>query len=362
MVISPLRIGVIAQPWVPVPPTAYGGTELVIGTLCDGMAGAGHDVTLFTTGDSTCPVRRRWLFEHADPDRMGMAVLELRHVAAAYDALRDVDIVHDHTLAGLFLSETMSAAPVVATNHGPFGDDMSDLYARVSHRVPVIAISHDQARGAPPNIRVARVIHHGLDLDRYPFGAGDGDFVLFLGRMSPDKGVHTAIRAARAAGHRIVIAAKMHEPDELRYFEHQIRPLLGPDAEYLGEVGFDEKVELLSSAGALVNPIRWPEPFGLVMIESLACGTPVIGYPQGAAREIVDQGLTGYLTDTEAGLISALRGVERFSRPACRRAAELRFSADRMVTDHVAFYRDVLAGRYDESDPDGDDQTDQNAA
>jgi len=342
--VSPkLRIGILAPPWVPIPPPSYGGTELVLDNLAVGLQRAGHEVVLFTTGDSTCPVPRRALFPHGDPDRMGASVLELRHVAAGYDAMTDLDLVHDHTLAGLFYSAQFPDLPVVATNHGPFNEDLSDLYGRVAHRIPVIAISEDQRSRAPATLPVARVIHHGIDPDHYRFNPHPGSHVLFLGRMSPDKGVDIAIRVAREAGAPLLIAAKMREPGEVRFFNEVIKPELGPGAEYVGEADFATKVELLSTARALVNPIRWPEPFGLVMIEAMACGTPVIGYANGAAPEIIDQGVTGFLSHEEAGLVDGLRHLDEIDRRACLAAVRERFSARRMVRDHLALYREVLS-------------------
>ena len=337
-----LRIGMIAPPWVPVPPTSYGGTELVVDALCVALQQLGHDVTLFTTADSTCKVRRRSLFAHSVPDRIGTTVLELRHVAAAYDQFADMDVIHDHTLAGLFYRDAPKV-PVVATNHGPFNEDLADLYGRISQRIPVIAISHDQAGRAPANLPIAAVIHHGLLLDRYRFGRGAGDYILFLGRITPDKGVDVAIRAARRAGMPLLIAAKMREPNELRYFQNVIEPMLGEGATYVGEVDFQTKIGLLSDARALINPILWPEPFGLVMAEALACGTPVVGFPEGAAPEIVEHGRTGFLVPDEDGLVAGLQRLPDIDRGACRWAAQRRFSAARMATDHVTLYRSVLA-------------------
>ena len=338
---TPLRIGMIAPPWIPIPPTAYGGTELVIDGLCTGLEALGHDVTLFTTGDATCPVGRAFLFAHSDPDRMGSCVLELRHVAAAYDALDALDIVHDHTLAGLFLSQ-MHHVPVVTTNHGPFDNDLTDLYRRVGRQVPIIAISHDQAAHAPPDIPIAAVIHHGLDLEHYPFSARGGDGLVFLGRMSPNKGIDDAIRSARRVGRPLKIAAKMNEPGELRYFHDTVEPQLSPDIEFVGEIGLAGKIELLADAAALINPIRWPEPFGLVMIESLACGTPVITNRIGAAPEIVDDGVTGTLADDFDDLVAGLEQVGDYARADCRAAVEQRFTHLRMARDHESLYRRVL--------------------
>lgn len=336
-----MRIAIIAPPWVPVPPPAYGGTEAVLDTLARGLQAAGHDVLLFTTGDSTCAVPRAWEFEHSVGVGAGGAAAELRHTIAAYEAAAGCDVVHDHTLVGPVYAHMCPDLPVVTTNHGPFEPDLASLYRRVSPRVPVIAISHDQASTAR-GVRLAGVIHHGVDVRAHPFGDGGGGYALFLGRMSPDKGVHTAARVARAAGMPLRIAAKMTELAEQEYFSAMVEPLLGGDVEYVGEVGGADKLELLAEAACLLNPIAWREPFGMVMAEAAACGTPVVATPAGAAAEIVVAGVTGFLAPDEAGLVSALGRLDEIDRKVCRRMAEARFSAERMVAEHVEVYRRVV--------------------
>lgn len=339
-----MRILLIAPPWLPVPPTDYGGIEAVLDTLARGLVRQGHDVLLHTTGDSTCPVRRAWTYPHAANVDGAAAITELRHVVDAYARAADVDLVHDHTLVGpLYSCGRYHAAPVVTTNHGPFNPESTALYRVLGPRVPIIAISHHQASMAG-DLPVATVIHHGLDLDKYPAGAGAGGYALFLGRVSPDKGVHTAIAVAHAAGVPLRIAAKMSEPAEHAYFRECIEPRLGGDVEFLGDVGGDDKLALLGGAMCLLNPVAWPEPFGMVMIEALACGTPVVATPCGAAPEIVDDDITGFLRSDEQSLSDALGHLDAISRTDCRRAVLERFSADRLVRDHVEFYERVVDG------------------
>lgn len=350
---TPLRIGLIAPPWLPVPPTSYGGTENVIDDLARGLVADGHDVVLYATGDSTCPVTRRWTYRAAQSSRLGEAVVELRHLVDAYDTLTDFDVIHDHTILGPVLAGGTSAraTPVVTTCHGPFDDDLLPIYRRVARRVPVIAISHHHASTAS-GVPIAAVIHHGVDPARFPVGRGDGDYVAFLGRMAPGKGVDVAARAAKAAGVPLKIAAKMREKAECDYFEHRVRPLLGPGVEYLGEIGGTEKLELLGAARALLNPIRWNEPFGMVMIESLACGTPVVATPRGSVPEIVDDATTGHVVSSEHGLTCALQRLDELDRAACRTAVETRFSAQRMVANHVELYQRFAAPIVDITRPD----------
>jgi glycosyltransferase involved in cell wall biosynthesis len=339
----PLRIGLIAPPWLPVPPTEYGGTEVVVDHLARGLVAVECGVVLFTTGDATCPVERRWMYPHA-LGTTADAAAEDAHVAQAYAELAGtVDVVHDHTLAGpVWATRHRPDLAVVTTAHGPFTPQLAELYGSLASHVAVIAISHAQRRSAP-SVPVARVIHHGLDVEAYPMGRGDGGYVAFLGRMSPDKGVHRAIAIARAAGRRILIAAKMWEPAERRYFSQVVAPLLGDDAVYVGEVGGQRKLELLGGAEALVNPIQWPEPFGLVMIEALACGTPVLTFPAGAAPEIVEHGISGFLCRDEADMAARLDDVARLDRRRCRARVVDHFSTGRMVRDHLELYRQVLS-------------------
>ncbi|HET7489351.1 MAG TPA: glycosyltransferase family 4 protein [Acidimicrobiales bacterium] len=336
-----MRIAVVAPPWTPVPPILYGGIELVVDRLAVGFQRAGHDVLLFTTGDSTCPVPRKWALKEAEHVRIGMAVPELRHVMAAYDEVRDYDIVHDHTIMGPVYAQRFPDLPVVTTIHGPFNDELTDLYGRIAGQVPIVAISHAQCRPVP-QIPIAKVIHHGLDVSDFPFGKGDGGHFLFLGRMSPDKGAHRAIDVCREAGVPLLLAAKMREPWEHDYFNAEVGPRLTDDIRYLGEVPHEEKLELLRTARGLLFPIRWNEPFGMVMIEAMACGTPVLAFPEGAAPEVVEDGKTGFLCADEAEMVQAIGRIDEIDRNACRAAVETYFSSDRMVEDHVELFREIL--------------------
>jgi glycosyltransferase involved in cell wall biosynthesis len=329
----------------------------MLDALARGLQRAGHEVLLFTTGDATCPVPRAWCYPHALGVGTGGAADECRQVVEAYEALRGVDVIHDHTLVGPLYALGFPERPVVTTNHGPFNAILAPIYRAVGDRIPVIAISRDQASTAEEGV-VTAVIHHGLDVDRVPVGEGEGGYALFLGRMHPDKGVDIAIAAAQASGMPLRIAAKMSEPHERQYFDAQVAPLLGASVEFVGEVGGAEKFELLGAATCLFNPVRWAEPFGLVMIEALACGTPVVTSDRGAAPEIVDNGETGFLCQSERvdGLVSALHRVPTLDRARCRAVAEQRFSADRMSAEHIEVYRAAIgaSGRPSSVVPTGD--------
>lgn len=336
-----LRIGLIAPPWVSVPPAVYGGTELVIDQLARGLSAAGHDVELFATGDSTCPVRSSWLYPRALGTNAD-ASAEVAHVRQAYETLSDVDLVHDHTLTGpLWSGVWRPELPVVTTNHGPFTAEMIAHFGAIADRVPIIAISHAQRRSAP-NLPIATVIHHGVNVDDFPCGTGRGDYLLFLGRMSPDKGVHHAIAVARKAHKPLLIAAKMWEPEERRYFTERIEPQLDDNVVYLGPVGGRRKLDLLGQAIALVNPIRWPEPFGLVMIEALACGTPVLAFNEGSVPEIVEHGRTGFVCTDEDDMAQRVGQLAEIDRLSCRKEVARRFSTNAFIARHLDLYRALL--------------------
>jgi glycosyltransferase involved in cell wall biosynthesis len=332
-----MRIGMIAPPWLPVPPTGYGGTEAVIDGLIRGLRRAGHDVILFGHHESTTPAEIRTVLPEGMADVIGQGSTELAHVLAAYEGLVDVDIIHDHTLSGPLLALGRTEVPVVATHHGTFDDPSAPILRHVSRRVPLIAISHCQAASAG-DIPIAGVVHHGVDVTDVRMGDGRGGYLAFLGRMVPEKGLHRAIRIARAGGWPLRIAAKMREAHEHAYFDAEVRPLLGGDVEYLGEVGPDERQDLLCGAAALLNPITWPEPFGMVMIEALACGTPVVARSVGAAPEIVSHGHVGFLGRTDRDLARVLTRVDGIDRLTCRTWAAQRFSLELMAKRYEELY------------------------
>ena len=337
-----MRIGILAPPWLPVPPPAYGGTESVLDVLARGLYLAGHDVILFATADSTCRVPRRSVMASVSAESIGSVVVEARQVLAGYEALSGCDVIHDHTLCGPLLAARCGAVvpPVVTTAHGPLEGDLGTIYRSLGGRVPVIAISHAQAAAAPE--AVSAVIHHGVELDRYTYGDGSGGYLAFLGRMCPEKGVHRAIDIARRAGAPLLIAAKMREPAERAFFEACVEPQLGGDVEYVGELGLADKLALLGEAAALVNPIAWPEPFGLVMVEALACGTPVLALSAGSAAEIVLDGRNGFLADSVEVLAARVGDIGGLDRRLCRSSVKAHFSADAMVREHVRIYTRML--------------------
>jgi glycosyltransferase involved in cell wall biosynthesis len=283
--------------------------------------------------------------DEVDPDApiSGDTITELAHIARAYAAMTGMDVIHDHTIAGP-LYRHRPPVPVVTTNHGPFESRPRLLFQYMQDETAIVAISHHQASTAE-DVRISRVIHHGIDVDSVPVGTGDGGYLAFLGRMTADKGPVQAIEVARIAGMPLKIAAKMREDAEIKYFETEVQPMLGGGVEYVGEVDEAGKFELLGAATALLNPIQWPEPFGLVMIEALACGTPVVATSAGSVPEIVDDGRTGFIRDAPEDLATCLLRAVDLDRAACREAARSRFSTARMVADHLDLYTELIGCR-----------------
>lgn len=337
---SSMRIGLIVGPWFTVPPEKYGGTERVVDALARALVAAGHEVLLATASDSSCPVPQLPGFGPSEPEDVGLTLSELAHVIRAYREMGGVDIIHDHTVAGPLYAHRPVDVPVVTTIHGQLSPRAATLYRDMAQDTAIIAISHDQCSRVR-DVAISAVIHHGLDLSTVSVGAGDGGYVCFVGRMCPDKGLLEAVAVAREAGIPLRIAAKMHAKDEQEYFRDVVKPVLGPHEDFVGELSDPEKFELMGRAMALINPIQWDEPFGLVMIEALATGTPVVATPRGAAPEIITQGVTGFL-----GGINQLPGfvgaAAQLSRAGCRRSVDEYFNAARMAAEHLDLYAAVI--------------------
>jgi glycosyltransferase involved in cell wall biosynthesis len=250
-------------------------------------------------------------------------------------------VVHDHSLAGP-LTARARQVPTVVTAHGPVQDDLAAYYAHLGPGVYLVAISEFQ-RSRAPELPWVGVVHNAIPIDEYPFRADKEDFCLFLGRVNGEKAPDLAIEAARAAGRRIVLAAKCTEPDEQRYFEERVRPLLGDDAEWVGTADTEEKKDLLARAACLVFPIQWDEPFGLVMVEAMACGTPVVALRRGSVEEVVADGVSGYVRDRLEELPAAIRRTGELDPAACRDHVAGRFDVRTMADGYERIYRELAA-------------------
>lgn len=336
-----MHIGLIASPFISVPPPAYGGTELFIGNLAEALIRLGAGVTVYTNGESTVKAEKRWIYpKHEWPLSSELAGLtrELEHSSwAMADAERRCDIVHLNSALSVPFSR-LTARPTVCTLHHRFEPPLSDLYERHA-RTKYVAISAYQAARHP--VIAPLVVHHGLEMKHYLFSEKKQPYLSFLGRICPVKGPHNAIEIAKRVGMPLKIAGEV-QPIFRDYFETKIKPHIdGRNVEFLGEAGPRAKNELLSGASALLFPIEWDEPFGLVMIEAMACGTPVIAFPGGAVEEVIDNGISGRVCANIDEAVAAIQ-QETFYPRVVRKLAEQRFSADVMATQYFKIYSDLL--------------------
>jgi len=339
-VAHPLRIAIVSPLHESVPPKLYGGTERVVSYLTEELVRLGHDVTLFATGDSVTRARLHAMAPQGlrlDPSCRDPIA---HHVAMVHDVIEladEFDIVHFHIDHVHYPAVRLARLPSLTTLHGRL--DIPDLVPLFRRYADMRLVSISDAQRAPVAwASWIGTVYHGLPRDLLAPGDGRGGYLAFLGRISPEKRPDRAIRIARRAGFRLRIAAKVEKLDN-PYFESVVKPLLRePGVEFIGEIGEHEKAEFLGNAAALLFPIDWPEPFGLVMIEAMACGTPVVAFPCGSVAEIVDPGLTGWITPSEDAAVEALAGIGRFDRRACRRRFEERFSSERMARDYLRLY------------------------
>lgn len=334
-----MRVAHIAPPWIPVPPLTYGGTELMVATLIRGLKARQVEVWLFSAGDSSLAVPQygHYLKSFWPPDKFS----ENLHLTHAFACLRQqpAHVIHSHLENAAGFWNLAPSAPLVITIHTPLFA-MKREYLLSFPQVHLVTVSTFQKRQLEGHPRL-HLIPHGLNLADYPFRAVKEDFLLFLGRIYPDKGLHTAIRLARDAGMRLLIAGPVFEPDR-PYFDQQIRNQIdGDQIVFFGPADHARKVDLLQRALALVLPLEVDETFGLAMIEAMACGTPVLAYDRGAVPEVVAQGETGFAVQTYEELLDSLPGLNGLDPHRCREHVKRHFSLDRMVTAYLELYTEM---------------------
>ena len=343
-----MRIAQVAPLYESVPPRLYGGTERVVSYLTEELVALGHEVTLFAAGDSRTAARlvpgvlRSLRLDPRVVDSVAYHVAQLRTVC---DRAAEFDVIHNHMDYIGFPAALASETPLVTTLHGRLDiPDLEPVFAAYRD-LDLISISNNQRHPAA-QARWRGTVYHGLPAGLYAPGDGSGCYLAFLGRISPEKRVDSAIRVAEAAGVPLQIAAKIDRVD-VGYYESVIRPMIAASSlvEFIGEIGEKDKAAFLGGAKALLFPVDWPEPFGLVMLEAMACGTPIISRRRGSVPEVIDEGETGFICDDEAAMVAAVQRLDTLDRGHCRAVFETRFSARRMGEDYIAIYRMLIDER-----------------
>jgi len=339
-----LKIALIAPVWLRVPPVSYGGIEIIVSLLADGLVDRGHDVTQLASGDSLKKGKLVSVYDQPPKDKIGSILPDIFHGASAFDycGQENFDIIHDHTgFSGVALG-AFSATPVLSTMHGEFNDQTKPFYRRFKDAVYFNAISDCQKRSLP-ELRYVQTVYNTIDFSSYPLKTEKNGYLLFLSRFSPQKGAHLAIETAKRLKKRLILAGKVDKGADTEYFKKNIEPYIDDQQIcFLGEVSEERKRELMAGADCFVFPIQWDEPFGLVMLEAMACGTPVVAFNRGAAGEVVSPGHTGYLADTFDEFVDMVGKSDELDAHDCRHWAESQFPIDRMVSGYIDNYMHIL--------------------
>jgi glycosyltransferase involved in cell wall biosynthesis len=351
-----VRIAEVAPPWVRVPPEGYGGIEWIISILTDGLVDRGHDVTLYAPGNSATKAHLRAPFDY--PVSLGgrdfydaVHPVAIQTMSAFLEADR-YDVIHDHTGAVAACLGALSDTPVLHTLHGPFDPDVRRLFRMIADEIYFNSISDSQRSGCP-ELNYVGTIYNAVEVETYPFRTDKEDYALYLGRFSEDKGAHNAIYIAQRAGVRLRLAGKVDPGVDALYFEQRIKPHIdGENIVYEGEVDGEQKRELLAGARFLLFPIQWEEPFGLVMTEALACGTPVVADAMGSASEIVKDGEVGVLAGAGEWdeMVAAIKDgrLDSIDPHSCREYVQEHFSVEAMISGYEAAFEKILADRAQE--------------
>ena len=343
-----LNVAMLAPPWISVPPPGYGGVESVVSVLTDALVRRGHAVTLFCAPGSVSSARVVTLLEESHPGEIERSLYEVDHVARAFREIdlatydRRFDVVHDHCgFTALAMADRLDT-PLVHTLHGQFTASTAAFYARHGHKAALMGISRAQLALAPAGMEAVGAIPNPIDVQAWPLREHKDDYLLWVGRMTGEKGPHRAIAAARAAGVALVLAGVI-QPGQQAFFDREVAPHIDGDrVRFVGEIGGSLKRSLFAGARALLMPIRWEEPFGMVMVEALACGTPVIAFPEGAARELVLDGQTGFLVQDEQAMGAAVGRLGGIAARDCRVWVAEHCDVDVVAAAYEQTYRSVM--------------------
>jgi len=340
-----MRIAQIAPLWIPIPPYTYGGTELVISWLCDELVRRGHEITLFATEDSKTSAKLVPIW----PKSLWRAKLRSPHAAYTllYEKLLSLqdkfDIIHDHCEFYTTAYTRFLKPPVITTLHHPLTEETIILYKKFSN-INFVAISKNQKKSGP-GMNIVRTIYHGLPIDKYQFNPNPKNYLFWLSKIQPDKGIAEAIDIAKLSNENLIISGNIL-PEYGDYFNFRIKPLIdGKKIQFVGASNFDKKIELFKNAKAFIFPVKRPEPFGLVVIEAMACGTPVIAFKVGSMPELIEDGKTGFLVNSVEEACQALKKIDKISRNDCREHIKKNFNLKRMVNRYEKLYKKILKPR-----------------
>lgn len=340
-----MKIAMIANVSERVPPPKYGGTERVVSTLTEELVRRGHDVTLFASGDSLTSatlvsVYPRSLRSARIPDPYGLSPQNLLNIGLAYQRQDEFDIIHDHNWLISLPTANLSRTPVAMTIHSAFDINNRKLFQTLNN-VNYVTISKSQAVPLP-NLNYAGNVYNGLNMETYPFSADNDGYLLWVGRISMEKGTHFAIDVAQYLNLPLILAAKLDPPDET-YFKEYVKPRLSEQIRWVGEVNEEERNQLMSRALCFLHPVTWREPFGLTLIEAMACGCPVVAFKRGSSREIVKNGETGFVVEDVDEMVLAVSNINKISREACRKYALENFNAAKMADGYEEIYKKILS-------------------
>ncbi len=337
-----MRIAQIAPLWIPIPPITYGGTEFVVSLLTEELVKRGHQVTLFASGDSKTSAKLVPVW----PKSLWRAKLRTPH--AVYSLLanevikrqHDFDVIHDHCEFYTAAFSKFLKTPIVSTIHHPIYEEMTILFKKFPN-INYVAISKNQ-RKTSPGLNFSKTIYNGIPLKKYPYGSHAKNYLLWLSKIMPEKGLKEAVEVAKKCGEKLLIAGVIPKEEE-DYFDYRIKPLIdGEQIQFVGAANFEKKIELFKNAKAFLFPVKRPEPFGLVAIEAMACGTPVITYKEGSMPELVKDGETGFLVKNQEEMAKAIQKINQIKRIACRRRVKQKFALEKMVNKYEALYNTII--------------------
>lgn len=340
-----MKIAQIAPIIESVPPKKYGGTERVVSALTEELVRRGHEVTLFASGDSKTSAKLVSVYQKSIRDARlkdiyGPNYWTMLNIGLAYEKAGEFDIIHDHNGHLSLATANISPTPVVMTLHGSFDSINRVFYTRMGRRVNFVSISKSQAKPAP-NLNWVGNVYNGLKMDNFPFSEEHEDYLLFVGRLSMEKGAHIAIEVAQAMDKPLLMAAKLDFLD-MNYFQEYISPYLSGSVRWVGEVDEEERNRLMSKAKCVLHPVTWPEPFGLTMIESMACGTPVIAFRRGSISEVIKDGVSGFVVEDSEEMVEMVDKVDEIDRKGCRQYALSHFSNVNMVDGYEEIYKKII--------------------